>query len=77
MSKHRDDWLPPLARLGNRIGYPYYFVADLPREKYRRVKEINQQFDQLSLGFVDAAIVAISEILGLSQIATTDRPHSR
>jgi hypothetical protein len=51
----------------------HYFVADLPKEKYQRVAELNRQFANLSLGFVDAAIVAISEFLGLYRIATTDR----
>ncbi len=50
-----------------------YFVADLPHERYERVEELNRQFAGLSLGFVDAAIVAISEFLGLRRIATTDR----
>lgn len=51
----------------------HYFVADLPREMYARVRELNQQFPDLELGFVDAAVVAISESLGLPRIATTDR----
>ncbi|MEO8348986.1 MAG: PIN domain-containing protein [Acidobacteriota bacterium] len=51
----------------------YYFVADLPPEGYARVSELNRQFPQLSLGFVDAAVVAIAEALGLLRIATTDR----
>jgi|SRR5882724_2171264 len=51
----------------------HYFVVDLPREHYGRVEELNRQFSQLSLGFVDAAVVAISEVLGLPRIATTDR----
>jgi len=50
-----------------------YFVADLPRDKYGRVEELNRQFANLALGFVDAAIVAISEFLDLPRIATTDR----
>jgi hypothetical protein len=36
---------------------------------------LNRQFDDLGLGFVDAAIVALAETLGLSRIATTDRRH--
>ena len=71
--------------LGNRLGSAaqisfyrglsggYYFVADLPKEKYQRVEELNRQFAKLSLGFVDAAIVAISEFLNLPRIATIDR----
>jgi predicted nucleic acid-binding protein len=51
----------------------HYFVADLPREGYARVSELNRQFPDLALGFVDAAVVAIAESLGLLRIATTDR----
>ena len=51
----------------------HYFVADLPREQYARVAELNRQFADLDLGFVDAAVVAIAEALGLARVATTDR----
>ena len=53
----------------------YYFVADLAREQYPRVAELNRQFAELQLGFVDAAVVAIAEQLGLNRVATTDRRH--
>ncbi len=51
----------------------FYFVADLPREGYTRVLELNNQFLDIKLGFVDAAVVAIAEVLDLRRIATTDR----
>jgi predicted nucleic acid-binding protein len=53
----------------------YYLVADLPRDAYARVAELNRRFDELGLGFVDAAIVALAESLGLRRVATTDRRH--
>jgi predicted nucleic acid-binding protein len=53
----------------------YYLVADLPRQAYARVAELNRQFEDLDLGFVDASIVAIAEGLGLQKVATTDRRH--
>lgn len=53
----------------------FYLVADLPGTGYPRVAELNRRFDDLDLGFVDAAIVALAESLGLSRIATTDRRH--
>jgi hypothetical protein len=52
-----------------------YLVVDLPREGYARVAELNNRFDDLALGFVDASIVALAEALGLSRVATTDRKH--
>jgi len=53
----------------------YYLIADLPKDAYGRVAELNRRFDDLNLGFVDAAIVALAESLGLLRIATTDRRH--
>lgn len=51
----------------------YYLIADLPKDAYPRVADLNRRFDDL--GFVDAAIVALAESLGLSRVATTDRRH--
>jgi predicted nucleic acid-binding protein len=53
----------------------YYLIADLPREAYARIADLNRQFEDLSLGFVDAAVVALAETLRGSRIATTDRRH--
>jgi predicted nucleic acid-binding protein len=53
----------------------FYLVTDLPTGSYARVAELNRQFDDLDLGFVDAAIVALTEALGVSRVATTDRRH--
>ena len=71
------------ARLGGQSRLTFYagitgghfFVADLPRQGYARVIEINRQFADLSLGFVDAAIVVLAGTLNLSRVATTDRRH--
>ncbi|HEY7498055.1 MAG TPA: PIN domain-containing protein [Vicinamibacterales bacterium] len=52
-----------------------YLVADLPRDAYARVADLSRQFSDLELGFVDAAIVAVAETLGLSRVATADRRH--
>lgn len=73
--------------LGNRLGAKaravfyegltegYYLVADLPRAQYPRIADLNVRFADLELGFVDAAIVAIAEALGVRRVATTDRRH--
>jgi predicted nucleic acid-binding protein len=53
----------------------HYLVADLPRQAYARVAAIDAQFDDLDLGFVDAAIVALAESLKIPRVATTDRRH--
>jgi predicted nucleic acid-binding protein len=51
----------------------HYFVADLPRLGYARAAAIDEQFADLDLGFVDAAIVALSESMKVKRIATTNR----
>jgi predicted nucleic acid-binding protein len=50
-----------------------YFLADLPPAGYLRVHELNRRYRNLRLGFVDAAVLATAEILGVNRIATTDR----
>lgn len=51
----------------------HFFVTDLPRQSYARVADINRQFADLSLGFVDAAIASLTETLDVRRVATTDR----
>jgi predicted nucleic acid-binding protein len=71
------------ARLGDRSRQMFYggivsghfLVADLPRRAYGRVADINKQFADLSLGFVDAAIVILADTLAVPRVATTDRRH--
>ena len=53
----------------------HFFVADLPRQAYARVAEVNEQFADQSLGFVDVAIVVLAGTLGVPRVATTDRRH--
>lgn len=53
----------------------HYFVVDLPHERYARVLELNDTYADLGLGFVDAAVIAVAEELGLGRIATSDRRH--
>lgn len=52
-----------------------YLLVELPQERFARVAEIDRQFAELDLGFVDAAVVALAESLAVSRIATTDRRH--
>jgi predicted nucleic acid-binding protein len=71
------------SRLGAQARLTFYrglsegsfFVVDLPRELYARVAELNRQFADLDLGFVDAAVAALAESLDLRRVATTDRRH--
>lgn len=52
-----------------------YLMVELPQERFARVAEIDAQFAELDLGFVDAAIVALAESLGVLRVATSDRRH--
>jgi predicted nucleic acid-binding protein len=67
--------LGPKSRLTFYAGIVegYYLVADLPKDGYARVAELNRRYGDIDLGFVDASIIAMAETLGLSRIATTDR----
>jgi predicted nucleic acid-binding protein len=70
-------------RLGTRAQQVFYeglidgsfFVADLPRESYPRILELNRKYENLRLGFADAAVLALAEHLVLGRIATTNRRH--
>ncbi len=73
--------------LGRRIGQPaqmafytdlveqVYLVVDLALDRYRRVLQLNRQYADPRLGFVDAAVAALTEQLHLRRLATTDRRH--
>lgn len=50
-------------------------IADLETADYRRVAEILDQYADLLLEYVDAAVVAIAERLEQTVIATLDRRH--
>jgi predicted nucleic acid-binding protein len=69
--------LGPKSRLTFYAGIVegYYLIADLQKNAYARVADLNRRFEEVDLGFVDAAIIALAETLGLSRIATTDRRH--
>jgi len=68
-------------RLGRKARHTFYrgltegsyFVADLPKDLLPRAVEIERQYADLDLGFVDAAVLALAEHLDLGRLATTDR----
>lgn len=76
------DWLLG-QRLGARSRLVFYagmiegayLVADLPQSGYARVAELTRRFQDLDLGFVDAAVAVMAGTLGIRRIATTDRRH--
>ena len=52
-----------------------YRVEDPDSTDYRRVRELCDQYSDADIGFVDAAVVAISERLREPKVATLDRRH--
>ena len=66
---------PARAALYSGITGGHFLVADLPQSGYARVADLNGRFADLNLGFVDAAVVALAESLGVLRVATTDRRH--
>ncbi len=50
-------------------------VEELSGEDYRRIRELCRRYGDLSLGFVDAAIVAVAERYGENKLATLDIRH--
>jgi predicted nucleic acid-binding protein len=67
--------LPAQMALYEDIGSQVYQVVELSEPGYPRVLELNRQYQSLRLGFVDAAVIAIAEELGIRRIATLDRRH--
>lgn len=71
------------TRIGSRAQLAFYsdivaavyLVADLDPERYEQVLELNKRFADLNLGFVDAAVAALGQQLGVRRLATTDRRH--
>lgn len=73
--------------LGNRLGAgarrmfyrglieASYLLVDLPQILCARIAEIDHQFSDLDLGFVDCAVAALAESQRVPRIATTDRRH--
>ncbi|MFE3454746.1 type II toxin-antitoxin system VapC family toxin [Nonomuraea sp. NPDC059194] len=54
-----------------------FHVAELEDEDLPRMAELVERYMDLPLGLVDAAVIAIAERLGLSEVATVDQRHFR
>jgi uncharacterized protein len=64
-----------LVALLDDIDAGAYRVEDLRLEDYRRVREVCDQYADSDIGFVDAAVLAITERLREPKLATLDRRH--
>lgn len=52
-----------------------YEVEELHPADYSRIRDLCQQYDDLGLGFVDAAVAAVADRLNESRVATLDHRH--
>jgi len=52
-----------------------YDVVELIRTDYRRISELCDRYADSDIGFVDAAVLAITERLDEPKLATLDRRH--
>jgi len=50
-------------------------IVDLTRLDYARCREIVDTYADTPVGFVDAAVLAVTERLGETKLATLDRRH--
>lgn len=60
-----------LASLGGGDFEP----VELTIDDYARMSELVARYDDLPLGTTDASVIALSERLGISEVATLDRRH--
>jgi predicted nucleic acid-binding protein len=63
------------SQLLHDIRLGHYRMADLSTDQYARVQELYEEYADLRLGFVDAAIIAIAEGFREPKIATLDHRH--
>lgn len=59
----------------DEIDRDHLSVEDLSSADYRRVKELLSTYADLRVGFVDAAVLAVTERLREPKLATLDHRH--
>ena len=87
-SSFLQPWLPrwatcSAARAGAKIEAAFlrsivqetFTIVDLELADYERMAELVETYADFPLGTTDAAVVAVAERLGISEIATLDRRH--
>jgi len=52
-----------------------YVLEHTTEDDLLRTAELQEQYEDLDLGFVDAAVIALCERLGEPKVATVDRRH--
>lgn len=72
---HKGMGPDALKGLLAEIAAGVFYVEDLKLSDYQRVAELLEQYIDLRVGFVDAAVLAIVERLAEPKLATLDRRH--
>jgi predicted nucleic acid-binding protein len=65
----------PMIALLRDIESGAFRVEDLRSNDYSRIAQILDKYDDLEVGFVDAAVLAVTERLGEHKLATLDHRH--
>jgi uncharacterized protein len=65
----------PFPAFLEAIAVGEFDVEALTRSDYLRVGELMRRYDDLGVGFVDCAVVAVVERLGETKLATLDHRH--
>lgn len=72
---HKGMGPDALTALLEEIAAGVFHVEELKSADYKRVADLLEQYIDLRVGFVDAAVLATVERLGESKLATLDRRH--
>lgn len=64
-----------MIKLTDEIGHGKYRIEDLTDADYQRVADLLRTYADLRVGFVDAAVLAITERLRETKLATLDHRH--
>jgi predicted nucleic acid-binding protein len=64
-----------MIKLTDEIAHGKYRIEDLIDADYQRVADLLRTYDDLRVGFVDAAVLAIVERLREPKLATLDQRH--
>lgn len=72
-----NKWLGPTAFLSllDQIVDGAFEVIDLLADDFQRVRDLCARYSDSDIGFVDAAVLAITERLGEDKLATLDHRH--
>ena len=64
-----------LGALLDDVAAGAYAIEDLVADDYRRVRQLCDRYADADIGFVDAAVLAITERLAEPKLATLDHRH--